>query len=131
MKRCTALNALQRASVFFLWNSEYPARLNYASQDELENYLTSLKDQHHILLVGEGDKVLGWYFDFIREEERWFAMILDAAIQGKGYGGELLDLAKQENKVLNGWVIDHENDLKANGEPYGSPLQFYINSEFR
>ncbi len=58
-------------------------------------------------------------------------MILDSAIQGKGYGSELVNLAKTENSQLNGWVIDHDLDQKVNGEPYSSPIQFYMKNDFK
>jgi GNAT superfamily N-acetyltransferase len=117
--------------VLSLWNSEYPASLSYQGSKELDSYLSSLADQHHTLLIGEAEEVLAWYVDFSREDERWFAMILSASIQGKGYGTELLNLAKQENEQLQGWVIDHGRAIKANGDPYSSPLQFYLKNDFR
>ena len=37
----------------------------------------------------------------------------------------MLDEIKNNEPVLNGWVIDHNNDKKKNGQQYISPLKFY------
>jgi len=91
--------------------------------------IIKLIDQYHILLLDD-TKIKGWYFNFIRENEKWFGMILDSDIQGKGFGTKVLNLAKEKESVLNGWVIDHNNDKKQNGEFYKSPLGFYQKNGF-
>lgn len=55
--------------------------------------------------MDEKNKIKGWYSDFIRGNERWFLLILDSAIQGKKYGTQIIDLGKEINDELNGWVI--------------------------
>ena len=87
----------------------------------LENYISQLK-----YTPLQEEKIKGWYFDFNRDSEKWFAMILDASIQGQGFGRQILNQAKEKESELNGWVIDHNNDLKANGEYYKSPIGFYL-----
>jgi len=129
--KCQALTGLYLDTILSLWNSEYPVSLSYQGVEELQTYLSSLEDQHHTLLIRDAEQVLGWYFDFIRADERWFAMILSNSIQGQGYGTELLNLAKQKHEHLLGWVIDHDLAIKANGEPYRSPLQFYVKNGFK
>jgi len=42
-----------------------------------------------------------------------------------------LNKLKSENDILNGWVIDHKNDVKINGELYQSPLLFYEKNDFQ
>ena len=37
----------------------------------------------------------------------------------------MVDELKQVEPILNGWVIDHNNDKKINGLTYFSPLKFY------
>lgn len=37
----------------------------------------------------------------------------------------LISLLKQNLNEFYGWVIDHDNDQKYNGEKYLSPLSFY------
>ena len=113
-----------------LWNDEFPEKLNYQTLADFESYLSNLEDQFHILMLDNNQNIKGWYFDFIRDAERWFAIILNTEMSGKGYGTQLLNLAKEKEPVLNGWVIDHENDKKRNGETYTSPLNFYLKNGF-
>ena len=51
-------------------------------------------------------------------------------MQKRGLGTKLLELLKEKENILNGWVIDHANYIKQNGEPYPSPLEFYIKNDF-
>lgn len=119
-----------KEAVYDLWNKEYPQNLAYFQLSDFDNYLAKLEDQSHLLLVDEQGLIKGWYFDFIRENEPWFAMILDSKIQGKGWGTQLLNLAKENADTLNGWVIDHDRDLKVDGSVYKSPLAFYKKNGF-
>ncbi|NVJ45722.1 MAG: GNAT family N-acetyltransferase [Cytophagia bacterium] len=128
--RVKAPSEEQKTQIYEIWNVEYPSKIGYKHISEFEAYLDKLVDQHHILALDEHEKVLGWFFDFIRNEERWFAIILDSSLHGKGVGSKMLDLAKSSNTVLNAWVTDHNTDLKRNGEYYQSPLQFYIKNGF-
>lgn len=112
-----------------LWNSEYPQQLAYTEVKELEGYLSKLGDLSHLLLIQQG-QILGWYFNFLRNEKRWFVMLLDQKIQGKGWGTEVLKIAKENNIELNGWVIDSDNYLKQDGSSYSSPLGFYLKNGF-
>jgi GNAT superfamily N-acetyltransferase len=120
----------EKLIIMGIWNKEYPVNLNHESLSEFESYLLNLKGRNHRILLDSEDKVKGWCFDFRRDNERWFAMILDSGIQGKGHGTDLLNELKKQNEVLNGWVIDHNNDLKANGDSYLSPLEFYLKNGF-
>ena len=43
----------------------------------------------------------------------------------------MLDKLKKHETVLNGWVIDHHDDLKKNGQFYQSPLKFYEKCDFK
>ncbi len=81
-------------------------------------------------MTDEKDKIKGWYSDFIRDNERWFLAILDSSIQGRKYGTKIIELAKEINEELNGWVIYSDNFIKANGEVYNTPLQFYKKNGF-
>jgi len=113
-----------------MWNNEYPEKLNYRNLTDFEDYLKHLTQQSHIIMVDENQNIKGWYFDFIRENEKWFALILDAKLQGKGLGRKMLNLAKEKESELSGWVIDGSNDKKQNGEFYESPLSFYLKNGF-
>ena len=128
--KTTALSKTSKAQILELWNNEFPKKLNYQTLADFENYLSNLDNQSHVLLVNNRQNIKGWYFDFIRDDERWFAIILNAKMSGKGFGTQLLNLAKEKEPVLNGWVIDHSNDKKRNGETYISPLNFYLKNGF-
>lgn len=119
------LDIQQKESLLKLWNTEYPTNLAYSNINEFEKYLNALKAIRHILLVKENREIVGWTFAFNRDNERWFVIILASSIQGKGFGKLALDKLKVSEKELNGWVIDNNFYLKANGEKYLSPLEFY------
>tara|TARA_R100000935_G_scaffold41573_1_gene63221 strand:+ start:776 stop:1267 length:492 start_codon:yes stop_codon:yes gene_type:complete len=125
------LNHEEKKAVFDLWNQEYPKNLGYTKMDEFDYYLNKLEEKQHVLVKNENEQVLGWYSNFIRDSEIWFAMILDSSVQGRGIGSMLLNMAKKRQHVLNGWVIDHKLNFKANGSIYRSPLEFYIKNEFQ
>ena len=124
------LSKADKKEIFTLWNNEYPEKLIYKSLTDFEIYLQNLTDQSHILLKDENHNIKGWYFDFIRKNEKWFAIILDSNLHGKGWGTKILNLAKDKEKELNGWVIDHHAEKKKNGEFYMSPLIFYSKNGF-
>lgn len=126
----TALSKSDKKEILGLWNNEYPAKMNYQTMEDFDNYLESLTEQSHILMINDNHSIKGWYFDFIRENEKWFAIILDSGIQGKGFGTMILNLAKEKESELNGWVIDKINNRKKNGEFYKSPLDFYLKNGF-
>ncbi|MCD0464406.1 GNAT family N-acetyltransferase [Flavobacterium sp. ENC] len=113
-----------------LWNSEYPERLNYQTMDEFDLYLDALSEKNHYLLIDDEDKIKGWAFTFLRNDEDWFAVILNQDVQGTGKGSLLINELKKRKDSLNGWVIDHEKDVKQNKEKYKSPLLFYIKNGF-
>ncbi len=119
------LNPQSKQQVFELWNNEYPEKLSYNSLTEFDNYLQNLTKLKHFLLTNETDDILGWALTFHRDNEKWFAIILSEKIKGNGYGRKMLEKLKQEEPILNAWVIDHNFDKKKNGKIYVSPLPFY------
>lgn len=125
------LNKEQKTKVLELWNREYPKKLSLPGLDAFEQYLQNLGDKRHILLLDEQGTVKGWLISFIRDKERCFVMVLDPSMQGKGWGSKILDRAKKSDSELNGWVIDHNTELKQNGEKYISPIRFYEKNGFR
>lgn len=126
----SSLSESEKLEILELWNNEYPEKLSYRSKEELDNYLKSLTGQSHILLIDLNGKIIGWYLDFVRENEKWFVIILDSKIHGKGFGTKMLELAKQKENELNGWVIDHNGYKRKNGSIYNSPLNFYLKNGF-
>ena len=123
------LDLHQKNAVFGLWNNEYPVQLTFSDASEFNVYLDALKDQRHVLLA-EDEITSGWAFSFVRDSERWFAMILHKRMQGKGHGSRLLSQLLETESKLCGWVIDHNNYVKKNGEPYRTPLAFYLKNGF-
>jgi len=121
----TELNEQAKKQVLDLWNSEYPEKLSYNSLTEFDNYLQNLTNLTHFLLPSSEDLILGWALTFDRDNEKWFAIILSEKVKGQGFGRKMLDELKQVEQTLNGWVIDHYNDKKKNGQQYVSPLKFY------
>jgi len=125
------LSKTNKEEVLSLWNNEYPEKLAYNTLQDFENYLENLTEQSHILLIDNNEKIKGWYFDFTRENEKWFVIIIDSKLHAKGLGTRILNIAKEKEIELNGWVIDHNNDRKKNGEIYRSPMDFYLKNGFK
>ncbi|MCB0475862.1 MAG: N-acetyltransferase, partial [Flavobacteriaceae bacterium] len=88
--RRSSLSDAEKLEIIELWNNEYPEKLAYNSSKEFDEYLENLKEQSHILLFDPDGKIKGWYFDFLRDNEKWFAIILDSEIHGKGLGTKIL-----------------------------------------
>jgi GNAT superfamily N-acetyltransferase len=126
-----SLDNPQKKVVYELWNAEYPINLTHQNLSGLENYLNALTNQHHMLLIDKKGKIKAWYFNFDRNNEKWFAMILASEIHGKGFGTMLLNEAKKRESALNGWVIDKTDYIKQNGDFYKTPIPFYLKNGFR
>lgn len=126
-----SLDSNQKKVIYELWNAEYPKNLTHKNLSDFENYLNALTNQHHKLSIDENGAIKGWYFDFDRNHEKWFAMILAAEFHGKGFGTMLLNEAKKRESALNGWVIDKTDYLKPNGDYYKSPIPFYLKNGFQ
>ncbi|NVK27960.1 MAG: GNAT family N-acetyltransferase [Flavobacteriia bacterium] len=125
------LSTAEKQELRELWNAEYPHRLAHPSITDFEKYLHGLEDQKHRLYLTDKNQILGWYFDFIRDAERWFAIILRSSVHGMGLGSQMISQAKKENPCLNGWVIDKDDEVLANGQAYRSPLEFYQKNGFK
>ncbi|MCJ0741071.1 GNAT family N-acetyltransferase [Pedobacter montanisoli] len=124
------LNKAEKQQVLNLWNNEYPEKLAYKNAEEFEEYLNHLTEQHHYLLKDETENIQGWAFTFKRADEKWFAIMISGELQGKGTGTQILNQLKENESELNGWVIDHDDDKKLNGDAYRSPLAFYEKNGF-
>ncbi len=118
------LNTTQKKALRILWNNEYPEIIKHDTLKDFEGYINSLKNVNHTI-VTKNNLIIGWYADFIRNDERWFLMILDTKFQGKGIGREVLEKAKKKYSLLNGWVVISNTYLKTNNQPYQSPIKFY------
>jgi GNAT superfamily N-acetyltransferase len=125
-----SLGEYQKIQLMHLWNKEYPGSLAHKSWEDFEQYLATLSYCKHYLLE-ENQSIFAWGFEFDRNDERWFALIIDKNQQGKRIGSLLLNYMKQFNKQLNGWVIDHGTAKMSDGTYYRSPLTFYIKNDFQ
>ncbi len=130
VKSKSNLSLQQKEIICQLWNAEYPEKLAYQSVAEFETYLNNLSDKKQYLLQNESDEIQGWTITFTRENETWFAIIINSKIQNQGFGKLLLNHLKSTEKKLSGWVIDHNNDSKLDGTTYRSPLKFYLKNGF-
>jgi len=126
----TSLNLTQKNQISEIWNNEYPESLNFTDSKGFDNYLAGLSDPVHYLLENESGEIIAWACKFIRDNEKWFAIILDEKIHGQGNGTTLLNTLKENESVLNAWVIDMDEAIKLNGEIYKSPLNFYLKNGF-
>jgi GNAT superfamily N-acetyltransferase len=127
----TELTADQKSRIVQMWNAEYPSSLAFGEVSEFDVYLNDRPNQKHFLLIDSSDEIVGWACIFERENAKWFAIIIDEKIQGKGFGVKLIDTLKEAEERFFGWVIDHDNNRKANGEKYRSPLGFYRKLGFK
>jgi GNAT superfamily N-acetyltransferase len=120
------LTPLQSAQINQLWNDEYPLQLKDRFPILLEG-----TDRHNHYLIEDVDKnVIAWAVDFEKEKQVRFSIIVSSGHKGKGLGGLLMNKLKTENQEFYGWVIDHNDDLKGNGEHYQSPMSFYLKHGF-
>lgn len=130
IEKTSQLSTAEKEAVIEIWNNEYPLSLSYTAISGFDHYLDKLEDKTHFLLLDDEENIRGWSVCFNRDGGRWFALIIHHSIQGKGYGALLLDKLKEEEPILNGWVMDSDNEPKQNGEMYRSPLHFYLKNNF-
>lgn len=117
-------------AVWKLWNEVYPVNIQHESIADLKNYLNGLIDLENYLVRDSSKKIVAWAFRFTRDEEDWFAILIDNAYQKQGLGSRLIDEIKKETTLLYGWVIDTNQYKKQNGENYLSPMAFYLKNKF-
>jgi hypothetical protein len=123
------LSEIQKEQIVTIWNKAYPSSLKYDNVEAFEEYLSKLTNTKHYL-VEEDWQVIAWLSTFVRENEKWFAIIVEASYQKKGMGLHLLKQAQNDEEELNGWIIDSSFLKKSDGTPYISPMEFYLKNEF-
>ncbi len=124
------LSETQKESIIRLWNAEYPVQIQQSGIDSFDEYLSIKGNLQHYLLTDTDENIKGWLATFMRDGEKWFALLVDSSEQKKGYGTRLLNEVKELENELNGWAIDQNKELKANGETYLSPIGFYLKNGF-
>lgn len=115
----------EKFQLFNLWNQEYPKQITFKNIAAFENYLLTVKINFHLLCINNDNEIIAWAFSFERDKEKWFVIIVSEEFKNNGIGSKLLNELKLNEPILNGWVIDHNNDKKMNGKAYISPLLFY------
>lgn len=130
MYKTEDLTYQQKLFLMQLWNNEYPSQLAYKNVEGFEQYLESLAEALH-LLIYDTTVLIGWAFKFTRENARWFAIIINSQFHNRGLGTILLKKLKENELILNGWVVDHNNYHKFDTNPYISPLDFYKKNNFK
>jgi predicted GNAT family N-acyltransferase len=120
------LTTLQAAQINQLWNNEYPLKL----KDRFPILLDGADWFNHYIVLNEEQNIIAWAVIFEKEKQIRFSIIVASKHNGKGLGGLLIVKLKEENKEFYGWVIDHNNDLKSNGEYYQTPMPFYLKHGF-
>ncbi len=124
------LSEAQKQSIIQLWNNEYPLQIQHSDIASFDEYLSSKENLQHYLLTDDSENIKGWLATFTRDDEKWFALLVDGSEQKKGYGTMLLNKVKEFENEINGWAIDRETDVKLNGETYLSPIKFYLKNDF-
>ena len=124
------LTPAQREAIRSLWNKEYPVKLTLATPKDMDDFLSTLAAPVHYLLTDGNENIFAWAASFMRDNAKWFVIIIDNAYQKQGLGHMLINRLKEDNEVLNGWVTDHDRDVKQNGDVYRSPLTFYLKNGF-
>lgn len=127
--KTTSLTTSQKETIRYLWNREYPKQLAVTTES-FEQYLSTTSDPYHLLVLDDAGEIAGWAFTFNRDGGRWFSIIINNLYQRIGLGKALLQLLKEREDQMYGWVIDHNAYVKQNGEKYESPLDFYVQNGF-
>ncbi len=125
------LSKAQSEAIFHLWNNEYPRQLAHTTIEQQNAYLDRLEDKTHFLLLNNHNEISGWGLVFSRDGEKWFAMMISEKFQRQGFGTKLLTELKKGHQKLNGWVIEQNDYTKICGEKYTSPINFYLQNNFK
>lgn len=120
------LSASQSEQINRLWNDEYPLKL----KDRFPLLLADVDSHNHYIIEDNNKNIIAWAVDFEKDRQVRFSIIVSSIHKGKDLGGMLIEKLKTENKEIYGWVIDHNDDLKSNGEYYKTPMPFYLKHGF-
>lgn len=115
------LTAIQFKQINQLWDEEFPLNL----KGRFRILLEGVEKYTHYLVVNQFGNIIAWAVAFEKDSEMRFSLIVGINQQRKGLGSILIECLKEDLDDFYGWVIDHNNDNKENGEIYQSPLHFY------
>jgi len=117
------------SQVLHLWNNSYPIGICYNDINELNTFFAPLGNRRHYM-IKDNSSIEAWIVTFDRDDARWFSIIVSPSNKRKGLGKKLLQYVMKIEPKLNGWVTDHDNDVKRDGTPYESPIGFYLKLGF-
>lgn len=112
-----------------IWNTEYPVKLHMPAMADFDAFLDQMIDPKYYLVMDD-DQIAGWAATFTAGPVRSFFIMFNSVYHGKGYGTILLNKLKKEGPRLFAWAIDHNDDVKPDGRPYPSPINFYLKNGF-
>lgn len=120
------LTAQQTLCIDKMWNEEYPLKL----KDRFPILLDGVVNYNHYIIENDKQEIVAWAVDFEKEGQIRFSIIVTSSQKGKGLGAQLIDALKADHNEFYGWVIDHNDDVKENGEAYLTPMPFYLKHGF-
>jgi len=123
------LETYQWKSLHTLWNTEFPREIKKSTLVEFKETILKWQKTRHTLLLNN-ELIIGWFADFDRDNEHWFALIIDSGYHKKGLGQKLLAEGMKKNGSLCGWVINGAGYKRQDGLPYRNPLPFYLKMGF-
>jgi len=126
ISKTSTLTPKHESQIDLLWNKEYPIKL----KDRFKLLLEGVEYFQHYYITNSDEEVIAWAVVFEKDEEIRFSIIVDSDYQGEGLGKHLVKKLVEDHHEFYGWVIDHDNDLKIDGNNYRSPLPFYIKQGF-
>lgn len=124
--KTSILSQSQSEQIDQAWNDEYPIKLN----NRFALLLINATSHMHYIIENEKKDVMAWGVMFEKDNELRFSIVVVNKYQGQGLGKQLIEAFKKDYPIFYGWVIDHDNDVKMNGEKYVSPLPFYLQLGF-
>jgi GNAT superfamily N-acetyltransferase len=124
--RTQILTPQQSEQINNAWNNEYPVDL----MNRFSLLLDGCDEFLHYIIEDVFGSIAAWGVVFVKENERRFSILVVNKYQGQGLGKQLIEAFKKDYPIFYGWVIDHDDDVKTNGEKYVSPLPFYLQLGF-
>ncbi|MEZ4800048.1 MAG: GNAT family N-acetyltransferase [Flavobacteriales bacterium] len=121
------LSPAQFSQLSEMWNEEYPLNL----KDRFALLIDEGSNIRHYIINDEYENIRAWAMLFDKDDETRFSIIVKKENQGEGLGKSLIRALQNDCNSFNGWVIDHNNDLKSDGTHYLTPLDFYRKIGFK
>ncbi len=125
------LSKEQKSIILKLWNNNYPTTLRISTINGFDEYLSTLVDCIHYLILDAQQAPIGWSAVFKRDDDQWFVIIIDEKIQYLGLGTRILNYLQNKYDRLCGWIIKDSNYIKKDESLYRTPTYFYQKNGFK